>query len=708
MSFVDAVQHYAFAVLARELRLAVGVGRLRFLPGDGIELWPEEVTAALAILGPDKLNEQAECPIDKKCDNAEPIDEQALAAELWTRHERLLDGGELVAQRWFELCHRLALTKTERNALALLVGIGSDEVLARLARYAWADARLHSPPVGFMRRLLAMASNGGTALPFVDDPFLTGGMLLRSALVSLDDRGTLPALHLVHLHREVLAYLVGSPLQDERLLGFEVDEPPTRLRASLAAPLRRLSNRCPIHAAVIGPEASGRLGIAAQIARIAGGESGLYQVPLDTDARLGRLSETLEQAVRVALLCGAMLVFTGIEALDDERLAIDLVRHRLGRLPVSVVWVSTRELPRALGVPACNVVRIAYPSRAERLSAWSASLSSHEQRVSEELLRRLSGGFLLSEGQIRSAVSEALARRDGPRECREGELMEAARAHAQTGLGALASPDDCPFGLERLVLDDTTHALLQELVDYTQHRDALARQWGFEAALEKGLGVTALFVGPPGTGKSLAATALARELGRELYRVDLSQLVSKYIGETEKHLGSVFDAAEKGEVMLLFDEADSLFGKRTEVKTSVDRYANLEVNFLLQRIERFNGVVVLTTNHEKGIDDAFARRIRFRIHFDAPDAEARVRLWQALLPSQVPLAAEVDLAELAATYELTGGHIKEVILRAAARAYAAGQELSHQELVRSAEAEYRKLGLLSPYVGRTMELKGNK
>ena len=186
----------------------------------------------------------------------------------------------------------------------------------------------------------------------------------------------------------------------------------------------------------------------------------------------------------------------------------------------------------------------------------------------------------------------------------------------------------------------------------------------------------------------------------------MAQLVSKYIGETEKHLGAVFDAAQHGEVMLLFDEADSLFGKRTEVKSSVDRYANLEVNTLLQRVERFEGVVVLTTNHEKGIDEAFARRIRFRVAFDDPDATARRALWRALLPGQVPLAADVDLNLLAERYELSGGHIKEVVLRAASLAKAAGTAVGQQHLLRSAEAEYRKLGKLSlaerepPFRGR--------
>ena len=293
---------------------------------------------------------------------------------------------------------------------------------------------------------------------------------------------------------------------------------------------------------------------------------------------------------------------------------------------------------------------------------------------------------------LRSA--EATAQPDS-KELSEEALVVAARAQAAAGLGTLAHPEETKVDLEQIVLSAETRTLLDELLSYARHREELVAEWGFCDTLSYGLGVTALFVGPPGTGKTLAATALAKALGQELYRVDLAQLVSKYIGETEKHLGAVFDAAQQGEVMLLFDEADSLFGKRNEVKSSVDRYANLEVNTLLQRVERFEGVVVLTTNHEKGIDEAFARRIRFRVAFDDPDATARRHLWRALLPAQVPLAADVDLDLLAERYELSGGHIKEVALRAASLAKAAGTAVHQLHLLRSAEAEYRKLGKLS-------------
>jgi SpoVK/Ycf46/Vps4 family AAA+-type ATPase len=442
--------------------------------------------------------------------------------------------------------------------------------------------------------------------------------------------------------------------------------------------------------AVVGPEASARLAVAGQLARALAPEAGLYLVELGKAIGQGTLREELAEAVRGSVLTGAVVAITGFDDLEHPEAAIEATHRAFDALPVPRVWLTRQAEPSSLRVSPAQLVSMGYPSRAQRLETWRLWLGDRPP----ELALQLAGGFLLSEAQIALAVEEATARSES-REPSEEALILAARSQAATGLGTLARPEETKVELEQVVLGAETRTLLDELLAYAQHRDALVAEWGFGDTLSYGLGVTALFVGPPGTGKTLAAGAIAKALGKELYRVDLAQLVSKYIGETEKHLAEVFDAAQQGEVMLLFDETDSLFGKRTEVKSSVDRYANLEVNYLLQRIERFEGVVVLTTNHEKGIDEAFARRIRFRIEFDAPDAEARRRLWRALLPAQVPLAPEVDLDLLAERYELSGGHIKEVALRAASLAKAAGTAVQQQQLLRSAEAEYRKLGKLS-------------
>jgi SpoVK/Ycf46/Vps4 family AAA+-type ATPase len=220
-------------------------------------------------------------------------------------------------------------------------------------------------------------------------------------------------------------------------------------------------------------------------------------------------------------------------------------------------------------------------------------------------------------------------------------------------------------------------------------------EWGMARVATTGRGLTALFQGPPGTGKTMVAGALARELGLDLYRVDLSRVMSKWIGETERNLANVFSAAEEGSAIILFDEADSLFTKRTEVKSSNDRFANLEVNYLLQRLDSFVGVAILTTNLGTAIDAAFKRRLQFRVTFPIPDEELREQLWRAHLPPGLPQAADLDLAELARRYQLTGGSVRNCVLRAAFLAAAEDAVLDQEYLLRAIRLEYRSVGKLA-------------
>ncbi|MBK7534418.1 MAG: ATP-binding protein [Myxococcales bacterium] len=208
-------------------------------------------------------------------------------------------------------------------------------------------------------------------------------------------------------------------------------------------------------------------------------------------------------------------------------------------------------------------------------------------------------------------------------------------------------------------------------------------------------GLTALFSGPPGTGKTLVAGVIARELGLDLYQVDLSKMMSKWIGETERNLASIFDAAEDGQVILLFDEADSLFAKRTEVRSSNDRYANLEVNYLLQRLDSFEGIAILTTNASGSIDPAFKRRLSFRLSFPFPDEDTREQLWRAHLPPALPVRGPLALDRLAHKYQLSGGYIRNACLRAAFLAAQDGHAVTQDHLERAVALEFAELGKLS-------------
>ena len=236
---------------------------------------------------------------------------------------------------------------------------------------------------------------------------------------------------------------------------------------------------------------------------------------------------------------------------------------------------------------------------------------------------------------------------------------------------------------------ETELTLLREITAHVAHRTTVYETWGFAAASSRGLGIGALFAGASGTGKTMAAEVLARALRLDLYRIDLSGVVSKYIGETEKNLRRVFDAAEEGGAILFFDEADALFGKRSEIKDSHDRYANIEINYLLQRMESYRGVAVLATNMKSALDPAFLRRIRFVVNFPFPDSTQRAEIWRRVFPPATPTEAlDVDML---ARLTVPGGSIRNIALNAAFLAASSGEPVRMRHLHRAARVEYAKL-----------------
>ena len=614
--------------------------------------------------------------------------------------EEGLSQGDPVAERWWSLSHRLSLSPDAQQLLALLVTAAGSTQLSRAFRYAWADFGRRTLSVGFASLLLAV---DGAPTSLLDGRGAAAvEELKRYCLVRLEVESDTPAADTgIQLPSDVVAWLCGWPREwPEMLDGDALPAASPRLRQGLAPKLRQFlasaTRRAPL-VVVSGPLGSGRLGVAAELA-VAWGVRGLWRLDLRPTGpqSAAQLERKLQRGVSLSTLAGLALAIVAVPSTEvdrrpEEAALWESLLDQAAEAEVPCVWM-TSDPSFAPQDRAAMVLRIPFPNRSQRVEAWRTQLG--DSLVSEDL-EALAGRFLIAEGAIAQAAREARASLPPTAESAElrDAVAESARRLASVGLGSLAQPETSSVRLSDVILGQESRTLIEEIASYARHRHRLAKEWGFAEQRSYGLGVTALFAGPPGTGKTLAATAIARELGHELYRVDLSQMVSKYIGETEKHLATVFDAAEQGEVMLLFDEADSLFGKRTQVKSSVDRYANLEVNYLLQRIERFDGLVILTTNFEAGLDDAFARRIRFRVAFPQPDEQGRRALWRALLPSAVP-RLDLDLDALATTYELSGGHIKEIVLRAASLAMDDGGVLTQTLLVRSADAEYRKLGKL--------------
>ncbi|MBD8062880.1 ATP-binding protein [Actinomycetaceae bacterium Sa1BUA1] len=378
-------------------------------------------------------------------------------------------------------------------------------------------------------------------------------------------------------------------------------------------------------------------------------------------------TEAWAATAREATIRGAVVLVETDSALD-ERTAVQVARLR----HLAVAISSPRELPLE-SVPARRALEVAVRDGEADEQDWRERMGSEPP-----------DGFHLSREQLRLAAG--VAHGDASR------LPAAVRRLAGGHLEGLATRVHAQRGWADLVLPFPQERLLRELVVRYRRRRTVFTDWGFRPIPSSG--VVGLFAGPSGTGKTLAAEVAAAELGLDLYKVDLSAVVSKYIGETEKNLERIFTAAAAGDLVLFFDEADALFGKRSEVGSAHDRYANIEVAYLLQRLESFDGVAVLATNLQRNVDEAFLRRMSVVVSFAAPDEEQRRRIWQLSFPPQAPVEA-VDVDFLAHQFTVTGGTIRNAALGAAFAAAEAGTAITMETVVRAMQREFLKLGHLS-------------
>jgi SpoVK/Ycf46/Vps4 family AAA+-type ATPase len=335
------------------------------------------------------------------------------------------------------------------------------------------------------------------------------------------------------------------------------------------------------------------------------------------------------------------------------------------------------------------------PDVGVRRAAWAATLSRSGLTVDPEWLDELAEQFRLTPGQVRDAVAEVrrgAATRPDPASL--ADWYAACRRQASRRLGELAHKLSPPHRWDDLVLDDDHLDQLREICNQVRQRERVLGEWGLEGRIATSRGLSALFAGPPGTGKTMAAGVIANQLGLDLYRIDLSQVVSKYVGETEKNLSRIFAEAESSNAVLLFDEADALFGKRTEVSDAHDRYANIETSYLLQRMEEYQGIAILASNLRQNMDEAFLRRLRFVVEFPFPDAAQRLRIWQRHLLADAPLDHDLDLELLAERLPVSGGSIRNIVLAAAFLAAGEGRPIGMAHLLRAARREYQKVGKL--------------
>jgi len=519
----------------------------------------------------------------------------------------------------------------------------------------------------------------------------------------------------LRLDGQVLNYLVGSGALDVSLASWcDMHRPvepslatisdPGDLRAlvSLAAGTERAGAQLVVY--LRGPHGVGKLCLAKNVA----GAIGKPVIAADLRGAL-RLADgfrgSLERLDREASLRNAVLFLHGYDALaeagDGQHLReLEAVVSQFRGIAIvagTVPW-------RTAGDPPLRVLPIVVGGSepyADRRRAWSTALEGCGLDTLAAEVEWLASRFALVPAQITAAVNAACATRewdaasgrvDGDRPIDRAALASAARAQSGAALAPMARRITPHRHWDDVVLPEQSITALHEIASRVVHRRRVIDEWGFGARFSSSAGVTALFAGPSGTGKTLAAEIIASDLDLDLFRIDLARIVSKYIGETEKNLDRVFEAARDANGVLLFDEAEALFGKRTDVRDAHDRYANLEVAYLLQKMEEFDGLAILSTNQRQNMDEAFTRRLAFTVHFPFPEEADRRRIWRIVWPPATPRATDVAADELARDLVMSGGSIKNTALAAAFYAAADGGVVTRAHVLHAARREFQKMG----------------
>ncbi|MEV7603445.1 ATP-binding protein [Kitasatospora sp. NPDC089797] len=569
-----------------------------------------------------------------------------------------------------------------------------DTRFEQLYGYLNDDLTRRRPTVGLALELCGLPGAGPGRFRFAGrSPLIAGGLLeiteperpLLSRILRVPDR--------------VTAHLLGDDQPDDALAGLARRAAPAADPAAVTEPVEQVRSAA---AAAGGPvyllDRSGHAGPLAEAALAAGGRPPLV---VDAAELAARPSAALLRALaREARLGGGGVVLGPLDRLEPEQperaaLLRDLCA-RLADVPLVVhgpqVWDPdwTRESP--------VVVTVAPPDGTARAGQWARALAAAGTPLGPELTDglaeavaayRLDGEKLGRAVTVAARTAAAAGRPVGAE-----DLRAAVRGQNAAGLARLARRIEPSVGWSDLVLPDPTAARLRELVLRARHRDQVLGQWRMRPGGGRGNGVIALFAGESGTGKTMSAEVVAAELGMELYVVDLSTVVDKYVGETEKNLERIFSEAAQVNGVLLFDEADALFGKRSQVKDAHDRHANVETAYLLQRMESFSGIALLTTNLRANLDEAFTRRLDVIAEFPLPDQAQRRLLWDRCLGPRLPRGDDLDLDFCARQFELTGGSIRACAVSAAYLAAGTGTPLGMAQLVGAVVGEYRKLGRL--------------
>ncbi len=600
---------------------------------------------------------------------------------------------------WVWLAQTYGLTEFELDVVLIALAPEVDLRYGRVFGYLHDDIGQRQPTVDLALNVLTRSQPEKLARRTV---FGTAAPLSRGRILTLTAEGRLPmSAQTLHLDPQIVDVLLGQNGLDRRLAGCcrlshprpGAEEVP--VGESLLRSVRAAWRTRPLTAYFEGPAGTGK----GASARALAAELGVPMLVVRAGSlpRDETFADILAVVLREALLHGALLVleeFDELRGADEMSRRATLADQLRAHSGVTVITGSGSWIPLSADEFDVVVVPFAVPDSTRRRQMWAAALRQAEVRVEAADISTLAGRFRLSDSQIRDAVRSAVLSASD-RAPTVAELFAAARAHSGSELALAARKITPIYGWDDIVLPSHAAGQLREICRRVVYQDQVMGEWGFGRSMSHGRGISALFVGPPGTGKTMAAEVVAHELGVDLYKIDLSTVVSKYIGETEKNLERIFTVAPRANACLLFDEADAIFGKRSAVHDSHDRYANMEISYLLQRMEQYDGLAILTTNMRDNVDEAFVRRLQFIVEFPLPSESDRARIWRTRLPAGAPRET-IDFDRMARDFALSGASINNILLGAAFCAAAEEVPIGTGHLLTAVASEYRKMGKVVP------------
>jgi SpoVK/Ycf46/Vps4 family AAA+-type ATPase len=629
------------------------------------------------------------------------------------RDESARRGIELRLDR---LQHHFGLDAFEVDVVLVCLAVEMDLRYEKLYAYLNDDVTKKRPSVGLVLDLLAPTAEARLEARRY---FSAEASLFRHHLLTLFEDPSQPHSPLlaryIGVDARIVRYLLDSDGVDERIRpcvsllepGEDSREPlvDDAVRRQL---VRFVQGSAPDGHAIIwhaiihlrGPYGAGKQGLAEAVCRDLGRRLLIVDVAKVPNDKEGGGPTLFELVQREVTLQGAAVFWKNFDTLlaEDRKAGLTTFLDALGSRPAltflagDVRW-EPNEVLRTARLARLELKK---PSWSERLAIWSAALDGDRRPDASVDLRALAATFKFTGGQIRDAAAMAVnlasLRDSGAARVGAADLYEACRLQSNQKLSTLARKIVPKYTWHDIVLPRDHVERLREICNHVKFRERVHGDWGFDQKLSLGKGLSVLFAGPSGTGKTMAAEIIAATLGLELYKIDLSTVVSKYIGDTEKNLSRIFAEAETSNAILFFDEADALFGKRSDVKDSHDRYANIEIGYLLQRMEEYDGVVVLATNFRKNMDEAFVRRLQFTVEFPFPNEEDRRRIWQGVWPDDTPRDPALDIDFMARRFEITGGSIRNIALASAFLAAADGNVVTMSHLIHATKREFQKMG----------------